>query len=146
MTTETKHTIAWCAGLFEGEGWICAKITVPPDRPNRRFQAVIGITNTDVLLLAPFAERWGGRIRPRKGTALSRKPLFEWRIESFKADRFLREILPYLRGLKKAKVIATILLREQITQERLRDTGKFLVWSKEEISCREKLVAQLKSA
>lgn len=104
MTQHTHSTeLAWMAGLFDGEGWVFIKESRRLEVLSKvRHALVIGITNSETNLLTPFLA-WGGRIRPRKGTKLTRKPIFEWRIEAQKATAFLWAIRPYLRGKKAAK-------------------------------------------
>jgi hypothetical protein len=81
---------------------------------------VVGVTNTDPLLLAPFIEQWGGRARPRKGTALSRKQVYEWRRECRSAEAFLRAIQPYVMGLKSGPVASALAQREAKLRARSR--------------------------
>lgn len=120
----SKHTVSleWCAGLWEGEGWVSYKRR----RGGSSRDLCAGIANTDLALLAPFVARWGGRVRPRNGTALSRKQIYEWRRECRGAEAFLRDIQPFVIGAKAALVSAAMAHREQKKRYRLRsDTGQF---------------------
>lgn len=116
-----KHTetLAWCAGIFEGEGWVCLHRRKPKDRPTPRADVMAGITNTDTALLQPFVDLWGGRLRPRKGTALSVKQVFEWRLEHRKAEAFLRDILPFVRGAKRVAIDAALVQRDAVNLRRV---------------------------
>jgi hypothetical protein len=140
MENKTQHTtIAWAAGLFEGEGSIYVNVTHPPDRQNPRYTVVACMGNTDTALLSVFASLFGGRVRPKRGTALSRKPYWEWRVETAKAEVFLRAILPYLVGQKKAKAVVALQLRErQRLEGRTRTVrGTIGITSKEELQWRQ---------
>lgn len=82
MAEKVKHTdLSWCAGVLESEGWITICTRRAKDRTNLRFKLIIGVTNSDLGMLTPFVALWGGRLRPRRGTALTRKQCFEWRVE-----------------------------------------------------------------
>ena len=140
MTTDP----AWAAGLFEGEGWLYIKATLPRDRRSTKFTLTVGMTNTDPLLLAPYGETWGGRIRPRKGTVLSRKPLLEWRVEARRAEAFLCAILPHIRGAKRSKIEAAVALSQRMRPEwraRMSD-GRIRVLTEEELTWRQTLRRQ----
>lgn len=82
---DAKHTLAWAAGFFEGEGWI----NIQRKEIKGRVRHVLnsGITNTEIILLERFRIMFGGRVRPRPGTAISRKPLWEWRAEGLTAEK-----------------------------------------------------------
>ena len=145
--SETKHTdkdiIIWCAGLFDGEGWIYPAHTKLADRKSFRFQVISGITNTELRLLRPFKRQWGGKIRPRKGTKLSRKPLYEWRIQCLKMEMFLLDVLPYLRGAKRSKAKRALEIRRHIRSPRRRIRGRMLELSKRELQWRERKIKAL---
>lgn len=97
-----EHTDAWAAGFFEGEGCIyvgrIGKVRI-------RHIVRCLITNTELSLLQIFETNYGGRIRTKKGTRLSRKPLWEWAVHAKTAAAFLTKILPYMNGKKKLNAI-----------------------------------------
>lgn len=109
MTTNKPTVAAWSAGFWEGDGW--AFVRKSPTRKSAYI--VAGVTNTDQSVLNIFVDQWGGRLRQRNGTALSRKPVFEWRLESAKAEIFLRDIYPFVMGQKRATVSELLALRDQ---------------------------------
>lgn len=131
----SKHTdLAWAAGLFDGEGWVFIK----ERNKFRRLTLVCGVTNTETALLEPFLI-WGGRLRPRNGTALSKKPVFEWRIEAQKAARFLSAVYPFLRGAKREKAKSGIALQLLLRKKRARSVdGRFLETSAQDRKWRSK--------
>ncbi len=125
--SESRHTpsLEWCAGLFEGEGWLCLHRRKAKDRIKTRADLMVGMTNTECVLLEVLANRWGGRLRPRKGTALSRLPLFEWRLEGKKAEIVLLDLLPFLVGAKRSKAEAALTERRNIKPMERRENGTF---------------------
>lgn len=147
MEKTTSVLFAWCAGLFEGEGSIFTKVTTPSDRISRRYQIIVSMGNTDTALLKPFLETWGGRIRPKKGTPLSRKPYFEWRIECSRVVKFLRDVLPFLRGEKREKAIIAIDFKERMTLAGRKRTprGTISVTNEEELKWRESARAKIRA-
>jgi hypothetical protein len=145
--SEAKHTlIAWCAGVFEGEGWVGVYRRSRKDSPNHRYKVIAGVTNSEIALLTPFVELWNGRLRHRKGTKLSKKTVYEWRLEDKSAEKFLIAVLPYLRGVKSNRARACLELRELAkTDTRHRIAGVFQPLTTEEISCREMLMAKARA-
>ncbi len=139
MSKHTPKDLAWIAGLFDGEGCIFIKNRKRKDASNRSFTLVVCMSNTEKVLLRPLLA-WGGRMRPIKGTYLSRKPLFEWRVEAQKASRFLADILMYLRSKKRFKAIHALKFQLALRKKRGRDiTGRYLETKKEDMKWREKI-------
>lgn len=135
-----EHEHAWAAGLFDGEGWLYIKARDnTPDRVSRRFTLNVGITNSETELLDPFL-KWGGRIRPVKGTALTRKQCYAWTIEARAAALFLMDVLPFLRGKKrkKAEIAIEFQARLRPTLRRRESNGTIGLTKAEEIAWRQK--------
>jgi hypothetical protein len=100
--------IAWCAGLFEGEGTI-----IYGDRHNGSLQIRISSTDKDVLDL--MVERSGeGKVSgPYSPNGFGKKPYFLWRANGFRAVALLREMLPYLGSRRTQRIEEKIELWEQ---------------------------------
>ena len=85
--------IAWCTGLYEGEGNI-----------HLSTQKALTITkvNTSVNLLTPF-EIFGGTVRPRAGkTRQEWRQVYQWRIGgNNQVKSFVETILPYIKSVNK---------------------------------------------
>lgn len=141
----SKHT-AWAAGFFEGEGFVYIGRQRPADRINTRYRLIVGITNTERILLEVFSKYWGGNVRPRKPTGLSRKPLFAWALCGQQAERFLAQILPHLRGKKKNKACLAIEFQQRIRPDKRKRTsrGTIAPIDKKEISWREATLLKIR--
>jgi len=89
----TELELAWAAGIFDGEGYVCLKEL----RPNV-FQLEVGVGNTDMRLIGRFKGWFGGhthiRLAEEQGP-LSRKPIAYWRVTSRAAGEFLQIVRPY---------------------------------------------------
>lgn len=82
--------MAWAAGLFEGEGSICASKS-----GNRFVNLVLCVTNTDLRVLTKFESAVGcGKIYgPKLRTNPSHKPVYEWHLSSPAMIKALTEAL-----------------------------------------------------
>ena len=141
--SDTKFTdVVWCAGFFEGEGWIHLKVSHPTDRKLPRITVIAGITNTEIAHLRRFEFLWGGRIRPLKISKLGKKPIFEWRIEGAKVAPFLSSIEPFVFGEKRERLLRGLALRERMTMQGRARTGRGRIasMSGEEFLCRTNLI------
>lgn len=143
--TKVQHN-EWCAGFFEGEGWIC--ITRRNLKSGQiRFRIQAGITNTELPLLDIFQLNYGGNIRPCKGSALSKKALWRWECYDKTTEAFLENILPHLRGLKGYAATQALLLRSRMRFDRKKRSsdGRIAPLSQTEIYARDSIVINLKS-
>lgn len=91
-----KHFIAWAAGFFDGEGSISV---LHRKRKNNRagwFALHLCVVNTNRDALLALQDQWGGGIyaRPPKP---NRRPIFQWHLGDLAAEKFLRDVRPYLR-------------------------------------------------
>ena len=85
--------IAWCTGLFEGEGNI---------HLSTQKALSITIVNTSVNLLAPF-EIFGGAVRPRAGkTRHEWRQVYQGRIGgNNQVKSFIEAVIPYIKSVNK---------------------------------------------
>lgn len=143
--TKAQH-IEWCAGFFEGEGWVCITRR-QTNTGNVRHRLHCGITNTELALLEIFANNFGGSIRPCKGSALSKKPLWRWECYDSTAQAFLEVLLPHLRGLKGYAATQALLLRSRMRSDRKHrgKDGKIAPLSSEEVAVRDSIVIQMRA-
>jgi hypothetical protein len=138
-------TLAYVAGLFDGEGSIvigCSK--VPPNHPVRKspnYWLQVGITNTDRELIEWLHGTFGGHISDNSHSPSRKKqrPCWAWRTMSKDANAFLQAITPYLRTKKEQAVIA-INFQEHMTTTMARQ-----VLSAELIEVREKYRSNLRA-
>lgn len=106
---EPGEEMNWQAGLFEGEGTI--RITKPA--PRNLGVLEVSISNTDIEILRPFHEMWGGSLR--RGTNIgNRRPHYRWRAAALEARDFLWGLWPCLRTDKyKARCVLGLDFQEQ---------------------------------
>jgi hypothetical protein len=113
----TIETLAYIAGLFDGEGSIV--IGCSPGRTkqaNPSYWLQVSITNTDRELIDWLHSTLGGHIadgshNPSRG---KQRPCWAWRATSRQAQSFLQKILPYLRT-KKSQALIAIEFQEHMT-------------------------------
>jgi hypothetical protein len=98
-----KASIAWAAGVFEGEGWMAYR-----EKP-ASWQASVTMTDEDVVLR--FAAVVGvGRVRgPIKKQRAHYKDQWQWCVSS-RADvvLFLEMVLPWLGERRCARALAVL--------------------------------------
>lgn len=77
----------YLGGFFDGEGSIgifsgsiCARVT-----------------NTDLAILHHFQDRWGGTIVSHTRATERRKECYQWKCYGPTAEKFLKDIFPFLR-------------------------------------------------
>lgn len=138
----TQHTNEWEAGFFEGEGWI---VFVRKQHKNGSIQHVFtcGITNTEIVFLERFAQKYGGVVRPRRGTKLSKKPLWDWRCYTKNADIFLAAIYPHLIGKKKYVAEQAMLLRSRMKRNKS-FSGRVQKITQEEFALRDAIITDIR--
>lgn len=114
MTDQEAH--AYIAGLIDGEG--CIYIT-------RVGGVRVAVSMTRPEAIEFVKARYGGssyyvdRAKERKG----HKSIFEWRVESKKAERLLYDIRPYLL-IKRAQCDIAISVREHIRRGGVLSRGR----------------------
>ena len=96
----SKEELAWQAGIMEGEGTITIARSPRKNRPSYVFKAQIDVCNTDIRLILPFKESWGGYIHCHKDPRKEKKwkDVFTWHCSVNTATIFLRSLLPYMKA------------------------------------------------
>lgn len=147
MKTSSDLIHAFAAGFFVGEGSIIV-IRKMTNKGNVRHVLNCCVTNTEIELLHFLEANYYGRVRPRKGTLLSKKPLWEWRVEGAKAELFLLKIQPFLKGVKLAKANYAIQLRSLMRGNRMNKDlrGRAQALSTEQINERDNILKLIKTA
>ena len=87
-----RETLAWLAGLFEGEGTITLIA-----RRDSFTHLLVSVTSTDFEVVERFNAVWPVRRLHRKAGTATAKPAWVWRMTSMKAAAFVTDILPFLR-------------------------------------------------
>jgi hypothetical protein len=110
MTEAT--TLAYLAGLIDGEGYIgIKKTTVRKDCAAPSYHARLQIRMVDEPAIAFLAETFGGRYYKDRPEAGKRRALYCYQSSDAAAERILRALLPYLR-VKRANAEAVLRFRE----------------------------------
>lgn len=118
--TFPETTLAYVAGLFDGEGSIvigCGKNKKGRVAPSYWLQ--VGITNTDRELIDWLHQTFGGHISDNSHSPSRRnqRACWAWRIMSTHALIFLRSIDPFLR-VKKAQAELAIKFQVHMSERR----------------------------
>lgn len=100
--------LAWCAGVFEAEG----TIAIVRPRGNNLGYLRCHAANTDVTLLQPFLDAWGGEIHSYQAKG-NRKPHLTWSVTANNAAAFLRHLRPQLRTQRKQNLADMALVYQQ---------------------------------
>lgn len=111
----TTVDLAWCAGIFEGEGSV--RINSPTTQNICALIATISSTDSDML--APFQQWFGGHVGPIF-TRPECKPAERWTVASRKAAAFLVAIRPYCRV---ARVVGKIELGIEFQAQKMGGRG-----------------------
>jgi hypothetical protein len=101
-------TLAYTAGLFDGEGSIVIGCGKRPDRRAPQYWLQVGITNTDREIIDWLLATFGGHVSDNSHAPSRRRqrPCWAWRVMSNEAATFLESILPYLRIKREQALIA----------------------------------------
>lgn len=101
-------SIAWCAGLFEGEGTIIygASHSGP-------LRVKISSTDRDVLVLMVERSGVGGIYGPTEPRGFGKKPFWTWIVNGHQAVDLMSELLPWLGTRRAERVIEKIGLWKQ---------------------------------
>ena len=108
-----NETLAYLAGLFDGEGSI---FILRKMRNERYFYWMeISVTNTDKDLIDWIQSVVGGRksLQPETYSAHG-KPIFRWRASALQASSFLQMIMPWLR-IKRDRAEIAIAFQEALS-------------------------------
>jgi hypothetical protein len=109
MTTEM--TLAYLAGLIDGEGYIGIKKMTRHDCAAPSYHARIQVRMVDEPAIALLAHELGGKYYHERTATGLRRALYCWQVSDALAERTLRALLPYLR-IKRRNAEEVLRLRE----------------------------------
>lgn len=117
---ETKPSLEYLAGFFDGEGTICI------DRGNKTsyYLLTVSVGNTVRQTLEPFENLFGGSIAFIR-RAKNHKDFYCWRVQAAKAEYFCTVMLPYLI-LKKPQAKLALEFREYFKGEFIIPRGNLI--------------------
>jgi hypothetical protein len=113
---QSKTTLAYAAGILDGEGYF----SIIWYKPQDRYSGVVGVMNTNHDLLIWLQESFGGSIYNRTHQPSHKehwKPRYEWKVGNTTLDRMLPPIMPYLK-IKKPHAKVMIAFRQTLTSGR----------------------------
>ena len=106
----------YTAGILDGEGSIMIiKSRNPTARRGYTYQLKVVVVNTNEWLCRWLQMQYVGTIQYKKSKRPQEKDIYEWRIVSTQAKRFLEYIIPYLI-IKRAQ--AEVAIRFQTGRKR----------------------------
>jgi len=122
----TSEQLAYFAGFFDGEG--CVYILKRKPRSSRgeinpAYQLCINITNTNPNTILLIKQYYGGYIGIQNQNNENWRPCFRLVISSFGAERFLRDVYPYLI-LKKEEASIGLQFRSSFPKMQKHPTPK----------------------
>jgi hypothetical protein len=98
--THTVATLAYVAGLLDGEGSLCIGMSRAKSAGRApSYWLQVGITNTDRALMDWLLATFGGHISDNSHAPTKRQysPCWAWRIMGTQAVPFLEALKPYVR-------------------------------------------------
>ncbi len=123
---KAAELIAYCAGLFDGEGCIhIARISTK--KRSLTFQLVCKVSMSSLPVLELLMARYGGSIRAESQSATHNKYglVHSWAISSSNAVMFLTQLLPYL-VVKREQAELALLFQSRKLRGRVTKTEEAL--------------------
>ena len=137
------HRIAWCAGFFDGEGYVTIqkrKAKAPNGKTYTGHYLRIGINHVAPEPLYEIQKYLGGKVVLFTGVTGNRHPRHQWCLNCAEAAEGLKILLPYLinkgevariglefqdtmRAYKKETPIETVIYR-QLLREKVMSMNK----------------------
>lgn len=108
-TGQTPISIAYAAGIFDGEG----SISIGRSHRYKTFTMLAQIINSDLRVIEWFKEKFGGYVwtRSRKGKKEHHYTIYTWAVSARAGADFLGILLPYLIIKREQAVIGIELQR-----------------------------------
>lgn len=103
------HDLAWCAGFFDGEGWITIQRRSQKykDKVYESLYLRVGINHVAPEPLYEINRILGGKLRfdkdshKRNKDGCTRKPRYAWTASCKEAKEILVQLMPYFRNKNK---------------------------------------------
>lgn len=105
-----KTDIAYTAGIFDGEGYICLR-RVKRKRMKQCYLLEVGVGNTNEWLIQWLKFMFGGTACLNRSATKHQRNYWQWSIAAKKALGFLKIVYPFLR-LKKPQADIAIKFQE----------------------------------
>ena len=117
MTTTIRGdvTLAYAAGIVDGEGYVGIKRASHKNRYTKGYHARIQVRMCERGPLDLLARLFGGSVRHERPQCLMHRELFAWEISNAKAESAIRRLMPFLlikhRPAKRVLVLRRLMLR-----------------------------------
>ena len=100
------HKAAWAAGFFDGDGYVTVQVR---GGKYKGHYIVAGINHVAEAPIREIIKLYGGKFRKQRADKVvgNRKQRIEWKLTCSGAERFLRQIQPYL--VNKNEVVSKAL-------------------------------------
>ena len=118
----SKTTLAYLAGLIDGEGYIGVKRTMRRDAKSPIYHERIQLRMVHEGAIRLLAETLGGSYYQEKPHANNGRPLYCWQASDALAARILKTVLPYLI-VKRESAENVLRLRASKNDPRARARG-----------------------
>jgi hypothetical protein len=98
---------AYFAGFFDADGMV----GISPARDSSVFLLQVRVSQVAPEVLHAFRSEFGGKLIGPKTRSGNSRPIYQWGLESQKAEKFLRVVAPYL-VVKRERVAMALEFRE----------------------------------
>ena len=100
------HELAWCAGFFDGEGFVTIQKRNTKAKNGKRYTSFylrIGVNHVSVDPLLELVRILGGTIRQQSKHTIvgNRKQRHSWQMSCNQASEALKQMMPYFRNKQK---------------------------------------------
>lgn len=120
------HELAWCAGFFDGEGWITIQRRNSKVNGNtyEGHYLRIGINHVAPEPLQFLQSVLGGVFKydisseKQQADGCKRKPRYKWHASTSEAAEIIKQLLPYMRNKNKVAELALTFQNTMRTDKR----------------------------
>lgn len=128
MEDYTIESLAYAAGIIDGEGSIIISKTIPRHRKDYQFRLKVTVGNTNELLILWMQAQFDGHTyKQERPVGDKRKDVYYWYLHGREASNFLELVYPYL-CLKRPQAEIAICFQgkeaDQISMRSLNKKGK----------------------
>lgn len=112
--------VRYAAGLFDGEGWITICKQMVKNRPDARYQLVVGIGMVHRPVIEALQSTFGGNLflkKPSVSQSERTRTGHIWRVSSGPAAEFLEKVLPHLI-VKRDEALLALSFQRHISANR----------------------------
>lgn len=139
--------LAYWAGFFDGEGCVrCnhAQSNVGRNRSGNGIQFGVSVCQCSPIVVRELHDEYGGGLRTEKGRKSQHRTKWVWQACGTNAERFLRDILPYLREKKEEAELALEVYKTMGWQKMRKGRPKTACMPPEMVAFRDNLVERIR--